>query len=150
MKGRTGFTLLELSMVAALTILFTAVAAPLFLRSLSWWQLNAAAHTMAGDVRRWQERAVIEQISGLKIVINKQEKKYLLKEGITIREVHELHGLIASLDVSPTTFSTVEFYPSGMTGSAGNFALGDRFGRFKYIVILNTTGRIRISDQPAN
>lgn len=148
MNRGKGFTLIELITVIAIIGIFTAVTVPVFLRSLAWWQLDAAASSMTADIRRWQQKAITEQLPGLKIVINKQEKKYLLKEGLLVRESHNLSPLIAAIDVSPAAFATVEFYPSGLTSTAGNFALGDRFGRYKYIIILNTTGRVRISNLP--
>jgi len=90
----------------------------------------------------------MEQAYGLKITVDQSAKKYLLKEGLLIRESHDLSSMIESISLSPPGLTTVEFYPTGKTSAAGTFALQSRYNDFLYVVILNTTGRVRVSSTP--
>ncbi|MEL7568043.1 MAG: GspH/FimT family protein [Dehalobacterium sp.] len=143
-----GFTFLELLIVIIILGILVTIAYPKFEKEKARWELNTVARQMVTDIRKWQQRAVVEQKYGLKITINKEKRKYSLKENLQEIESRDISGAVTSLSVAPETFTTVEFYPTGMTSGAGHFTLKNRYGEYKYIVILNTTGRVRISSTP--
>jgi len=143
-----GFTFLELLIVIIIFGILITIAYPKFEKEKARWELNTVARQMMTDIRKWQQRAVVEQKYGLKIMINQEARKYSLKENLNVIESHDISGIITSLTVTPVSYTTVEFYPTGKTSGAGHFTLRNRYGEYKYIVILNTTGRVRISSTP--
>lgn len=145
-----GFTFLELLIVIIIFGILITIAYPKFEKEKARWELNAVARQMVTDIRKWQQRAVVEQRYGLKIIVNQEARRYALAEHTQIieNEKRDISGTVTSLTVTPETFTTVEFYPTGMTSGAGHFTLQNRYGEYKYIVILNTTGRVRISSTP--
>lgn len=143
-----GFTLIELVCVLTIMGLATSLAIPVFLQIKASYQLETAARQMASDIRRWQYQAVVDQKYGLKLVVSKSERKYHLREGMVVRETRDLSTSLKSISIKPENFHTVEFYPTGKTSCAGTYALENKYNKFKYVVILNTTGRVRVSSQP--
>lgn len=139
------FTLIELVCVLTIAGVLLGLAVPCFFRSLAWWELDAVTWQMSMDIKKWQQKALCEQKYGLKLVVNQSQRKYYLMEGAAVREMKDLSKNLSSLSVTPASFFTVEFFPSGSTSAAGTYALENRYGKYKYIVILNTTGRVRIS-----
>lgn len=142
------FTLIELVCVLTIAGVLFGLAMPCFFRSLARWELDAVTWQMSMDIKKWQQKALCEQKYGLKLVVNQSLRKYYLMEGTTVREMKDLSKNLSSLSVTPASFYTVEFFPSGSTSAAGTYALKNRYGEYKYIVILNTTGRVRISSTP--
>jgi prepilin-type N-terminal cleavage/methylation domain-containing protein len=139
-----GFSFIELAIVIVLMGIILGIAYPKFERSMANWELNVTARKMATDIRRWQQKAVTEEKSGLKLTINQEQKIYYLKEDIYIKETHDLSDVVKSISVAPVTFNNINFTPTGKTSAAGTIALENRAGGFKYIIV-NTTGRVRVS-----
>ena len=100
---------------------------------------------MVSDIRKMQQKAVVE-ITGLNITLNQAAKVF--KGKFKVLESRDLSRVITGISVKPKDFTIVEFYTNGMTSGAGTIALSNRYGEFRYIVILNTTGRVRISSTP--
>lgn len=147
-NNQKGFTLVELICVLAIISTLAGIAMPLFLRSIAQWELDAAAWKMANHIKKWQQKAVTEQKYGLKLVVDQNGRKFHLKDGAVIKETHDLSNSLKSISIAPQSFYTVEFYPSGVTSAAGTYTLENYQGAYKFIVILNTTGRVRVSSNP--
>ncbi len=144
------FTLIELLCVVSLLALICAIAAPAF-RDLSHRRnLNIAARTMATEMRKVQQRAImagcgqiIEFVSSnrYRVIDGKTEERYnvFLPEGITIRNVNfprfeNVHYLRFNYNGSPSSGGTVTFENSG--------------GDLLYVIVAPVTGRVRISEDP--
>jgi type IV fimbrial biogenesis protein FimT len=143
-----GFTFIELLIVIVIFGILVTIAYPKFEKEKARWELNAVARQMVTDIRKWQQKAVVEKEAGLKMTLNLDARKYTLRKYTSIVESRDLSKTVVSMTVKPATFTTVEFYSNGTTNSAGTIALKNRYGEFRYIVILNTTGRVRISTTP--
>ncbi|MGI6065457.1 MAG: pilus assembly FimT family protein [Bacillota bacterium] len=146
-KDAKGFTLVELICVLTIVSILMGIAVPKFSHSLARWELDVAAWKMAIHIRKWQQKAVTEQRFGLRLVIDQKSRKFHLKDGSVIKETYDMSNLLKSISFSPEDFYMVEFYPTGVTSAAGTYALENYQGAFKYIVILNSTGRVRISSK---
>ncbi|HHT64379.1 MAG TPA: prepilin-type N-terminal cleavage/methylation domain-containing protein [Clostridia bacterium] len=143
-----GFTFIELLVVAVILGILLTIAYPRLEKVRTRWELNGVARQMVSDIRKMQQKAVVEQITGLNITLNQAARKYYLKENSKVLESRDLSRVITGISVKPKDFTIVEFYTNGMTSGAGTIALSNRYGEFRYIVILNTTGRVRISSTP--
>ncbi|ATW23994.1 GspH/FimT family pseudopilin [Candidatus Formimonas warabiya] len=141
-----GFTFLEMLIVIIILGILVTIAYPKFEKEKARWELNMAARQMVSDIRLWQQKAIVEQ-KIFTLLINREEKIYHIKEkeSNTIKYTGDLSNLIESVNFT-TNFNIIDLYPDGTTNKAGHFTLTNKFGARKYVIILNTTGRVRISD----
>lgn len=143
--GDQGFTFLELLIVMIIFGILLTIAYPKFEREKARWELNAVARQMATDIRNWQQRAVVEQNSGLTLTIYENELIYRFKEDATIKETRDLSGILKTMTINlPSNVKTINFGISGTTNNYCTITLQNQFGEYKYVVI-NSVGRVRVS-----
>lgn len=148
-----GFTIIE--MVIAMLIVSIAVAftVPNFNKIMGRYQLDISAREMASDIRDLQQAALKTQSSALAIMWNTTDDKYYLMNESTI---HKTVQLPKSVDINSAPYVSNEaaykmhFAATGRpaAGFGGTIMLIDRnTGNYKYIII-NTLGRVRVSETP--
>lgn len=145
-----GMTLLEMMLVISILGLMLGVVVPIFHRTLVQLQLNGSAQQLAADLRHWQQRAISEENSGLKVLINTQPPNYyyLLKENSVISKQVVLTDKVAELTTN-FTGNGFTFTLRGTPHTGGGFIrLMDRYGRERYVIITPVTGRVRVSSTP--
>lgn len=120
---RPGFTLIELLVVISILGLMSLISIPSFSRFASQLTLNASAKTLASDLRQVQSQAILKH----------QTLSFALGN-------FRFPGGIKAVKTSSIRFSS-----SGSTppGGSGTFALQNRFGQQKKIIV-STSGRVRI------
>jgi prepilin-type N-terminal cleavage/methylation domain-containing protein len=74
-----GFTFIELLIVIVIFGILMTIAYPKFEKEKARWELNAVARQMVTDIRKWQQKAVVEKEAGLKMTLNLDARKYTLK-----------------------------------------------------------------------
>jgi prepilin-type N-terminal cleavage/methylation domain-containing protein len=140
-----GFTLIEITLVIVILGILLAIAFPGFAHLKHKFDLEMATRYMVSDIRKWQFKAIAEQ-KDYRFVLNAGTKTYSFRDGVKIKESRNLSSMIKS--ISPTEGMS-EFYlrPSGVTSRAGHFLIKNAANDIKFVYVLNTTGRIRVSDQ---
>ena len=59
-----GFTFIELLVVAVILGILLTIAYPRLEKVRTRWELNGVARQMVSDIRKMQQKAVVEQITG--------------------------------------------------------------------------------------
>ncbi len=145
-----GFTLIELMIVLVITSLLVALALPNFNRILGGYQLDISAREMISDIRDLQQAAVKTQISTYSVMWNTETETYYLRNtGTTSYKTVILPSSVDLVNVPMTDdLPQLGFAKSGRpnNGFGGTVKLMDKnTGKNKYVII-DTLGRVRISD----
>jgi len=150
-----GYTLIELVIVLVIISLIVALAVPNFDKILGSYQLDISAREMASDIRDLQQKALKTQISTFSMIWNKDSDTYYLMNNTTSYKTVQLPmdiDITAAPYYEPDSAYKMHFSisgrPSGVFG--GTVTLKDRTtGKLKYVVI-NTLGRVRVSETYPN
>jgi prepilin-type N-terminal cleavage/methylation domain-containing protein len=145
-NNEKGFTLIEITLVLVILGIVLSIAYPMVTHVKHKFDLEMATRYMVSDIRKWQFHAIAEQ-KDIRFVLDSGTKKYSFRDGVKIKEVRDLSSMIKNID---HTEGMSDFYlrPSGITSRAGHFLLKNAANDIKFIYVLNTTGRIRVSDIP--
>ncbi|MGI6678592.1 MAG: pilus assembly FimT family protein [Dehalobacterium sp.] len=145
-NNEKGFTLIEITLVLVILGIVLTIAYPMVTHMKQRVELEMAARYMVSDMRKWQFHAIAEQ-KDIRFVLDAGTKKYSFRDGVKIKEVRDLSSMIKNIG---HTEGMSAFYlrPSGLTSRAGHFLLKNAANDIKFIYVLNTTGRIRVSDLP--
>lgn len=148
-----GFTIIEMMIVLIIISILIALTVPNFSRIMGSYQLDISAREMASDIRDLQQSALKTQNSAYAIVWNTTaDSYYLMHENIVNKTVQ----LPQSVDIASAPYISSEaahkmhFATSGRPagGIGGTVFLMDRnTGKYKFVII-NTLGRVRVSETP--
>ncbi|WP_177224020.1 type II secretion system protein [Neomoorella thermoacetica] len=151
LKGNSGFTLVEMVAVMAITGLLATVVLPIVARSLAWWQLQTAAWQIVNDIRNLQQIAMGGEDRHRMLLFDTGNKLYLLKKDTTIIQKTSLPaGITMELRLQHTGSMPGTVYPNeisftieGEPVNSGDIVLKNRYGREYYITIMPVTGRVK-------
>ena len=152
-RKEAAFTLVELLCVVALLGMMTAIALPLFQDIGRKRNLEIAARTMATDMRRCQQAAILTGKEHyiefliyydlyqyrINTVPKSKTEKVKFPEGVYYRST-----TIANTNGIPR----LSFGANGAPGSAGTVVLRNTKGDVLYVIVTPATGRVRISSEP--
>jgi len=148
-----GIALIEIVIVLVITSIALALAVPNLSKVQANYQLDISAREMASDIRDLQQTAIKTQAATYSMMWNLgTDTYYLCNPGTT---AYKTVKLPASVDLvnAPMTgyFYQMNFSANGrpQNGFGGSITLSDkRSGKKKYVII-DTLGRVRVSDTPA-
>lgn len=147
-QGRSaGFTLLEVLIVLTILAAMTAIAAPVLYRHVARVDVEAAARTLASDLRWLRQRSIATQ-EETSLVLDLERKRYL--RSIDNKERKLPAAVIIGFKADRTSQSerlgvaTVRFFPDGTaTGAEISLSHGQR----SYSVRVSWPfGKVTISD----
>ena len=167
--GKTGFTLIEIIVVLAIAGIVLGISFPFFARFAKGSKLRNAATNISTVLRTARSYAITKRKNYL-VIINDEAtsnlyyavKIYQNEEG-TIDRWHKLpQGIVidqtnSNFDVQSVPFPydsdsetdkpVVEFKPTGGATENGSIYIKDTEDNYKRIKIINTTGRVRVTDE---
>ncbi len=152
--GEQAFTLVELICVIGLLSLLLLIAVPAMADFGAQRSLEIAAHTMAIDLRKTQQKAIAYGWSQL-VEFRKDaggNDIYRLKDGKTGNFVNIAlsEGISIQANNFPLSGSvrTLSFLRSGAPNSGGTVTMKNRSGKLLYVIVTPGTGRVRVSETP--
>ena len=150
MHNNKGFTLAELIFALALLVILMTLALPRFSSALTWIKLESDARQMAGVLRMARTEAITsgENTQIVFYVNDSKNPRYLY---VNKASYNLSSGVgFASLKPFNSKFKNQPaciFMPSGRALQGGTVTLKAE-NKYKYVIVLNNTGRIRVSDTP--
>lgn len=173
-RGASGFTLLELTVVLFILTLATVLVAPAFSRSFGQAQLKAATRDLAALCRLARTQAIANQ-DVLEVVLDRQTNRYWLRgpdwivgrlsgvdhvatvedpeQQVQMRQAR-VRSLPPGVSLKSVLLATgplrsderggIAFFPQG-SSTGGSIDLSDEKGRAYRIVVDPSVGMVRIS-----
>ena len=148
---RGGFSLLELLIVTAMISMICGMGMMRLGNSLAEYELSAAALELAADLRWMQQLAVNSPaIAGgpfyALAVDHRTGARYQIMASTKTLKWTVLPQSVRLLDVK----DNLVFYSNGRPNQGLSFVLQSRpLRRTRYVIVAAVTGRVRISDTPA-
>ena len=131
----------------ALLVILAALALPRFSSVLTDIKLESDAQQLAGVLRMARQEAITSGKAKQVVFYVKDTKnpryRYIGKSSYYLSHGVKYLGITTFKYVNNT--ATCEFLPNGRALQGGTVALKAENKR-KYVIVLNTTGRIRVSD----
>lgn len=150
-----GFSLIEVMIVVAITGMIIALVLPDFNRLIGRYSLECAAREMVADIRALQQNAIKNESFGFCVLFNNVTDSYQLINTGTGVNAYKTIKLPASVALVRTTFSQTNgnrlfFTASGnpFGGIGGHITLQDWATGESLYVIIDSVGRVRISESP--
>jgi Tfp pilus assembly protein FimT len=160
LANNKGFTLLELTIVISITILFIYFT-PVFPRIFDRQKLYFTASVMAEDIRLAQQLN-INQDAVYTIIFDCQNDRYFIQRNVY---THKKTDLPVGIDLVTTNFDfdnntgngcdnklrfNTEGEPFRINGFlyGGHVTLRNQNGEFLYVIVASVTGRVRVDKQP--
>ncbi len=147
-KSQTGFTLVELVVVLAITAILTAVAFWRIGPSVRRAKVNRSASTVAADLQ-YAQLVAARQRKPVVIIVSEPLKSYIIRDTDTTTIFRERYlgedtefGLDL-LDASPTT---LEVFPNGVVRNPADFIV--EIDDYRRHVRISRAGQIRITGSP--
>lgn len=150
MHNNKGFTLAELIFALALLTILMAVAMPHFSTALTELKLTADARQMAGVLRMARTEAITTGTNRQVVFyVNDSQRpryqsvgraSYPLSPGVKFAGTKPFNSRFKN---QPACI----FMPNGRAVQGGTVTLKAE-NKYKYVIVLNNTGRIRVSDTP--
>jgi prepilin-type N-terminal cleavage/methylation domain-containing protein len=135
---QSGFTLVELLVAVAVSLVLLAVGAPSFLAWLPTMRLSSAARQVATDLQAARMKA-ISQNASFTVTFNTGAGTY--SYGADSRDIPEQYPGISIASVSP---SNPVFTPRGTANGSVTITLNN--GATQKLVCVKTVGRVNIAD----
>lgn len=141
-----GFTLIEIVFVLAIMAVLAAIALPNWGTLLPTYHLNSAARQVQSELHRAKSRAVAENtrydlvFSATGFVIKKNTNTC---DSPSYASGTESRSLPEGVSISSS--NTLCFTPRG-TSNGGTVSLCNNKGAGKNVVVLSSSGRVRIAD----
>lgn len=148
-----GFTIIEMVVAMLIISIAVAFAVPNFNKILGAYQLDISAREMASDIRDLQQTALKTQNSAYAIMWNTTADSYSLMNENTVNKTVQLPQNVDITEapyISSEAAHKMHFATSGRPagGIGGTVRLMDRnTGKYKFVII-NTLGRVRVSETP--
>lgn len=147
--NKNGFSLIEIAIVFSVVCLMAAIALPNFAKINDSYNLGNSARLMASDIRSVQQTANKTESTAYNILFDTVYERYYLKNNLT---PYKTVNMPSSVDLVSSNFTgnNLIFAISGRPfgGIGGTVTLQDRkTGKLKYIII-DTIGRVRVSNTP--
>lgn len=166
----TGFTLIELIVVLTIISIIFGMSVPFFAKFTKGSKLKNAAANIGTVLRTARSYAVTKRKNHLVIINDKQDAGlyYAVKiyqtgdDAKTIDKWHEFpQGIeidritgFSNADVPfpydispPVNKPVIEFKPNGGAKQNGSIYIKDSDNKYKQIIVIGTTGRVKISDE---
>jgi prepilin-type N-terminal cleavage/methylation domain-containing protein len=139
-RSPKGFTLLELIMTLIILGIILAMAVPSFLQ----WRKNLAYRTTAREVvaalREARSRAITDN-QPHQVIFDSVNKQYRLADYTTWTSLTP----DVSLYTGPTTTPYVVQYNPNGTSSGGTINVQDLEGTQRFLIVVNSTGRVVVT-----
>ncbi|OPY57739.1 MAG: hypothetical protein A4E55_01459 [Pelotomaculum sp. PtaU1.Bin035] len=148
-----GFTLIEATIVVIIISVIVAVALPDFNKTIGLYNLDSSARELASDIRSLQQNALKHESAGFEILFNTGTESYrLINTDVGVLSPYKIKKLPAGIDLVFSNFkdSRLIFAANGNPagGIGGHISLRDHAtGTFLYVII-DSIGRVRVSDTP--
>lgn len=149
-----GFTLVEVAIVLVLFGLMAALSLPDFNKAISRYNLDSAARGLTLDIRSLQQSTMKNESPDFYILFDTVNDKYYLKNGMntykTVNLPSSVHLVFVSGFRQPANNNKLEVAANGrpINGFGGHISLRERkTGKFLYVIV-DTIGRVRVSETP--
>ncbi len=143
-KNLAGFSLLEALVVVAIIAIIALIGVPVYINLQPQLKLQAAARSLAADLRLAQEAAVTEQINYL-VAFNTNENSYSLvnsQTGVTVKKIF-LDKQVKISSVAGLSNNQAVFNSSGALSYGGTIILQNSNNQQKTIT-LQPSGYVQI------
>lgn len=162
LRGKTGFTLIEMIIVVCLISILLAITLPSFHKAISKHKFERATQEFLSDIRFLQQQALAKSYEKYIIELhgNLNGNYYTLKDlGLASNQVIKKVYLPAGVKFddyfgnNQTANYTLTFSPNGNINNGVGMTIKvyqTDLKRTKYIIISPITSRVRLSDSPSN
>ncbi|MBM3253701.1 MAG: hypothetical protein FJZ16_05580 [Candidatus Omnitrophica bacterium] len=153
MRIKTGFTILESTIVLGIIAVIMGMSIPLFSRFTKGSSINSAAYQISGILRTARSYAILKN-SNYSVNFD----NIIIPNAVWITDstnnlIGKRYGLPKTIRIArpdgsdPITFydDRATFKPTGGTVYMGSVYLMDSGGLTKQITVINTTGRVKIN-----
>jgi len=153
LSNNFGFMLIEIIIVLIIVGLMVALVLPDFNKTIERYNLDNSARALALDIRSLQQAAIKDENTGFKIYFFTTSDTYSIIYFINnVNSTHKTVKLPSSVQLYATNFNgnTMEFAANGspLHGVGGTVSLKDRkTGKFLYVIV-DSIGRVRVSETP--
>ena len=144
---RPGFTMLEIAIVAAITIIVATLGIPALRTGQKNTELTANGRSLLNTLRLAQELAIGQQIKHVVKIINGTSSKYqLIKRDTTdtiIKEYNLNSGVSWGAISGLTNSNEVEFNNTGAVTNYGSITLQNQNSK-TFVLTIKTSGYVQI------
>ena len=149
--GRSGFSMLELLLVASMISMVCGLGIMRLGNALAGFELSAAAQELAADLRWMQQISVNSPVSAggpfYSMVFNPATSSYYVKAGVQICKRSYLPASVRFAGLPTSLY----FTESGNPSAAQTIMLNSpQQGKKLYVIIAAVTGRVRVSESAAS
>jgi Tfp pilus assembly protein FimT len=137
-----GYSLIELTLVAACMCILLAAAVPGLNRLQEEWTLWSAAHLVQTSLQ-WGRMYAIAANTPVSMEVDAAGRLFFWSDPITAEPLaNSIRNLPKAVRIAAFPKSALKFYPRGNAAPAGTYILQGDAGTYK--VIVNIAGRIRL------
>lgn len=113
-QPRRGFTLVEMVMCMVIMVIFTAIAAPRYARSIAHYRVDMAARRLSGDLN-WARTLARTQSQSQSVVFNSSASSYTLSNVPNPDNASQTYSVSLSSDPYDSTLTSVSFTNGTLT-----------------------------------
>ncbi len=167
-EPRRAFTLIELIVVLAIVGMVFGMSFPFFAKFTKGSRLKNASNSISTVLRTARSYAISKRKSCW-VIVNDQATSslyYAVKIYNVDGTLKSWYKLPQGIEIDSTTFSTtkdvpfphdsdsqtskpvVEFKPTGGATANGSIYIKDSENNYKRIIVINVTGRVKVTDEP--
>ncbi|MEK6683286.1 MAG: GspH/FimT family pseudopilin [Nitrospirota bacterium] len=149
-KSQQGFSLIEIMIVMAVTVILSGLASVSFVSQLPHLRLNNAARDLVSDLR-WARQLALAERQTVSVVLDPETDRYRIERqsrpGIPIgwvRDLQDRHQGFGEIDlVSSSGGMVISFQPNGITTNLTTITLRNSRDEQRQMTVA-ITGRVKI------